>query len=217
MKETNDSLNVVSPTIIPNMSEQGIIGGKQHRKAGIYRITFDDLYYVIGWAGDLYAKANATVKRINAGVFPRYPRGTEIVAFDVISTEKGDLKILKERASSDPKYLRTLQRVKKPKPSATERYRKRREKGKKVNPLVEAHRANPDSGSPLERLRKQGAKVTEIKPRQPMPPLISSSRWIAKSNQWLDWDKANNQWRTRSADANVGATTSDYYIAEQHP
>lgn len=62
MKEPNDSLNDVSPTTIPDFSEQGIMPGKQHRKAGIYRITFEDLYYVIGWAGDLYAKINATVR-----------------------------------------------------------------------------------------------------------------------------------------------------------
>lgn len=211
MQESNDSLNDVSPTTVPDFSEQGIMPGKQNRKAGIYRITFEDMYYVIGWAGDLYAKVNATVNRINDGVFPRYPRGTKILALDILSENRDDIKRIKELASTDPKYMRTLKRTK-TKVSATERYRKKRERKKKVNPLIDAHKRNEHSGSPLDRLRKQGGKVSTWKPPVEVDPLISSSRWIAKSNCWLDWDKANCKWRTRSADAEVGATTDDYHV-----
>ena len=211
MKEPNDSLNDVSPTTIPDFSEQGVMPGKQHRKAGIYRITFEDMHYVIGCAGDLYAKINATVNRINDGVFPRYPKGTKILCLGILSENRDDLKRIKELASTDPKYMRTLKRTKKV-VSATERYRKKRERKKKVNPLIEAHKQNTDAGSPLDRLRKQGGKLSTWMPPVEVDPVISSTRWIEKSRVYLDWDKANNKWRTRKPDTPVGTTTEDYHV-----
>ena len=206
MKEQNNSTNDVSPkrssvqtesspTPMPDTSDQNILPGKAFRQAGIYKISFASGKYVIGWAGDLYAKVNATVQRINDNVFPEFPKGT-LISFTVLSSSRDDLKSIKSLALADPNYMCTLKRVKS---SLTkeQRYLKKREKKKKVNPLIDAHQRNRKKGSVLEQLRARGGVVTDWEPKPEAEPEISHSLYVDKSDVFLDWDTANLRWRTR--------------------
>jgi hypothetical protein len=153
-----------------NLENVGLKAGKAEAKSGIYKMTFEDGCYIIGYAGDLYAKMVGVTSRINRNAIPRYPRGTEVLSFEVLSWKQADLATHRATASKDPKYIAKLERVKasaKSGQSLVEKYKAKKagqtDSKAKVNPLIEAHKAEREANdglSPLERLKAQGGKIS---------------------------------------------------------
>lgn len=161
----------------PDISDTGLLPGAQHRKGGVYKMTFEDGCFLIGYDADLYGKVGAVVSRINRNIVPRYPRGTQIIGFEVLSYDRADLPQIKADHKDSPQMFTRLPRVKKAKKSTSSvvsAYKAKRDNvddpNVKVNPAIAAMRAqqaeeakNPDAGlSALERLRKGGAKLVTL-------------------------------------------------------
>ena len=209
-----------------NLEAQGLLPGKANVKSGIYKMTFEDSCYIIGFAGDMYAKMVGVISRINRNVIPRYPRGTEVLSFEVLSWSKSDLAQCKKDHKDDPKYIVKLSRTKAKKSggSVIERYKARKSgqaKSKaKSNPAVEAHRQEQKrSGgkSALERLRAKGGKLTQIETpaTQPVSMEVAEDALkeldeafaeftkeeprfidVPKSNCRLEWVGGRQGWKT---------------------
>ena len=155
-----------------SLEDIGLKPGKSNVKSGIYKMAFEDGCYIIGYAGDLYGKMVGVISRINRNIIPRYPRGTEILSFEVLSSEKSDLSKCKKEHADDPKFITKLGRIKAKKvqtSSVIERYKARKsnkEQSKaKSNPAVEAHREQQKKSggmSALERLRAKGGQLKTI-------------------------------------------------------
>ena len=155
-----------------DLSPQGLLPGKANVQSGIYKLTFEDGCYILGYAGDLYAKMVGVVSRINRNQIPRYPRGTAVISLDVVSNLKEDLKQIRIDAHADPKYITKLQRIKSKKSktiSVVEKYKARKAGNAaakaKTNPVLEAHREEKiKSGgkSALERLRAKGGMIKPV-------------------------------------------------------
>lgn len=154
-----------------NLEAQGLLPGKGNIKSGIYKMTFEDGCYIIGYAGDLYAKMVGVISRINRNIIPRYPRGTEVLSFEVLSYSKSDLAQCKKDHKDDPKFIVKLGRTKAKKSggSVIERYKARKagkDKAKaKSHSAVQAHRdeqKRTGGMSALERLRAKGGKLMKI-------------------------------------------------------
>lgn len=210
-----------------NLEVQGLLPGKANVKSGIYKMTFEDGCYIIGYAGDMYAKMVGVISRINRNVIPRYPRGTEVLSFEVLSYSKSDLAQCKKDHKDDPKFIVKLGRTKAKKSggSVIERYKARKAGKDKANvkshSAVQAHREEQKRTggmSALERLRAKGGQIKAIETPDTKPvsmdvaqdalaeldaafqefePRITSTIYVPQSNVNLDWDAANMKWITR--------------------
>ena len=190
----------------PNLEPLGLLPGKGHRQAGIYKMAFEDGCFMIGWASDLYGKCGGVVSRINRNIIPRYPRGTQISDFVVLSSERSDLKSLKEKFSKDPQFIQRLERIKNAKPSqgsVVEKYKERlagkSQKSAKTNEVLEAHREQErQSGgmSALERLRKKGGKLSVVS--KALPTDIKSRDEAGHSVDWDAFDAEFAEFTTRT-------------------
>jgi hypothetical protein len=165
----------------PDISDTGLLPGAQNRKGGIYKMTFEDGCFLIGYDNDLYGKVGAVVSRINRGIIQRYPRGTQIIGYEVLSYDRADLPQIKADYKDNPQMFVRLARIKKAKKTTSgviSAYKAKRDNiddpNVKTNPLIAAHRKakeaekkNPDAGlSAMERLRKGGAKVQMVSAKQ---------------------------------------------------
>jgi hypothetical protein len=192
---------------------------------GVYKMTFEDGCYTLGWTNDLYGKIRGVVARINRNGLVRYPRGTVVTSYEVVSTLQSDLKNLKAQAIQDPQFIASLARPKKKAKKAAssvvtqykDKLAGREDSTKSVNPLLQAHReeqAKNEGMSPLERLRKKAKSVT-VSPQKSSDESsevdwdafdrefaefeenITKTIDVPQSNCTVNWDSANLRWVTK--------------------